>query len=507
MTLIPFDDLNRLATNPMSLPTPAQGIARQVREAYCELVPRIPVVRDLPLNRYALGTICPRGVVEHPASFVGGQCDEVRYTVATEIEGFSTAGLPVRRYIPNGPPLEVWGPIEDVRVRATTSSQLTVEVLCKGRTASPPSSVTEWVSIGAAPGFNTALGGSVVSVVCVRVDGQPDNCAITPVVPPEDEIQPGDTIVDIDLNPTLDITVAPVFAPLILLPPVIAPRFEINNEGDTTVVQITNEGVEIIDNSVTTAQYGDVTNQVNNDNQTNINNQTTTLTQTIDQSKNEVIQNISFEVGGAIELAVPQAIEQFFDNYQFDIQLDYAPLFQRFDEIEILLEGGSSPDVDLQPVLDAIAQARQALSDLVTEETDEIDDDLECLLSAQPEVCELNTSIDIDTFTSTLEETVRVYSLSPAVKYVTLEVLSFDTRGIRVYKLDGQSSQVEAGFGHYSTVRGGFNESFQLLSTRKVTVGFDESDDRSRGLRVSLKPGVTVRIRAIIYTCEPFTCE
>lgn len=512
MTLIPWSDLRGDSPNaPSPIPEPVRNIARGLRDGYCEVVPRIPLVRDTPFHRVLGGAICQG--TEHPPTYVGGQCPQ-EYRVQVLVEGIGTNGFPKRSFAPQTNPVRVWGPILDTRTSpsGSSSTRWNAEVLAYGRETSQPTPEPVWSVIGSTDvGFNRSFPATVISVTAVPEPGNPDDCAIEPVIPPGDIIQPGQPVFEININPQFDITLPPIIAPVTVLAPIIAPRFQIDLGDNTTVdVEFTFEGIEIIDNSRgDTINLGDnVITQVNNNTNQQINNLTQEIDQSITNNNNQLVLDISTEVGGAITQNIDNSLTQYFTDNPVDVDIDLTPVFQRFDIVDQAI-ADIELEVDFTEVLERIELAELTILEETGLRFDDVDDVLECLVGAQPDGEAFNTVVQIFSGTSTHENSVfTVPGFTNGSRFALLQILSFNPSAVRTYKLSGSESDIEAGFGHVSRLLFESPVDFRVVSTLSTLCDLRYVPEGvTPKLRVSLKPGISFRVLDFRYFRVPFTCD
>ena len=512
MSLVPWDSIRPGSEGqPSPVPQPLANLARGLRDGYCEVVPRIPLVRDTPFHRLMGGAICQG--TEHPPTYIGGQCP-LEYRVQTTVQGFATNLTPKQSLAPTSSPVRLWGPIEDARVvpDPASSSRWRVEVLCRGRETATPAPVLDWYVIGSTDvGFTRNLPGTVVNITAVPEPGNDDDCYIEPVIPPGEIIQPGQPAFDIDINPTFDITLPPIIAPVTVLAPIIAPRFEVDlGDNQTIDVEFTFEGINIIDNSSMDVDLSDTSLEIiNNNTENQITNLGDTLTQVINQGNQQLALDISNEIAGAIELSVSNTLNQYFSDNPIDVDVDLSPVLSAIAVVRNLIENLEFPEVDLQPVLDRIELAQTQLTELLELRFDDVDKALECLLSSVDGSYVLNSLREVLTATSTHENNVfTVTGFSPSARFADVTILDFDPRTVRTYKLSGDPNQVEVGFGNLSRLKFNAAMEFRVISTKFNFVDLTYVEPGNLpALRISLKPGITFRVRQFLYDFEPFECE
>lgn len=512
MTLIPWRELDDRPSGSVGDVLPAvRDIGRGLRAGYCEVVPRVPGLRDTFFHRTVGGAICQN--TDHPQANIGGQCPQ-EYRVSASILGYTPQLLPLQSMVPQSNPPRIWGPILDSRVvpSGSATSRWNVQVLAYGRETAMPSSQPDWVTIGSSStGFSQSLPAAIQNVIAVPEPGNSDDCYIEPVIPPGEIVQPGQVGFEINLNPTFDITIAPIIAPVVILPPIIAPRFQIDMGDDTFIdVEFTLEGIQINDSSTTNiTNLGDtVITQVNNNTNQQINNLNQDISQAITNNNQQLTIDISTEVGGVIEQTIDNSITNYFIENPIDIDVDFTPLMIRFDIVDAAI-AALDLDVDLEPIITRIQEAEDKIITDLGLRFDDVDKDLDCIISSIDGSYVLFQTPVVATHTSTHDQNVFVIGgFGNSARYASVEIIDFNPSAVRTYKFTGSAAEVEAGFGHVSRLLFSSIIDFQLMSTKSLVLDLTYVPaGTSPMIRVSFKPGVTFRVRAYRYQFIPWSCD
>lgn len=538
MTLIPWGELDSADLGGFG------EVARQARDAYCEVGDRVPVFRNLPLNAFIRRAACPSPAIPDGNQGQLGQCN-AEYRVNGSILGVDVNGNPARDSV--GTPISrVWGPLGEFRLVASSGFG-TVALECFAF-ASRNSATRTWVrcatfrseKFAGVGEFDKSLVDTFV-IEDIRVTAtnpdETDDLACYRDAPITDPIDVGQPIVEVEVNPTFQIDLPPIIAPVVVAPVVVAPRFDIELGDDNSVsMDFTLEGV-VIDDSNTTIEVdvdnSQVLNEINNiennltqviDNSSQvINNQTTTE---VSNAKNEIINefqtevgdlalDLSTQVGGQIDVSIPTALDSYFETNPVEVEVDY-------DRIAELIDALPDNSIDIDNIFDlateislainaelipAVREVGEDLED-IQETLEDIEDELECLIEAQPGswiFASTQTALD---WTATPTDNVRALSVPGGCPFALIEVTGFETGAVRTYKFSGLESDMEAGFGHYCQLANAAALDFNLLARRRhgVLYSLDADPNVSPGLLISVKPGVSIRVTWFLYRFEPFVC-
>jgi hypothetical protein len=225
-------------------------------------------------------------------------------------------------------------------------------------------------------------------------------------------------------------------------------------------------------------------------------------------------ENLSIELRNDFSLE----LEQQLGSLTVEAEVDFSPVLIQLDLIESLVSDPvECQETDLSPILEKLEELDEKYSERLAQLEESVLDAiqdavklLECylleLIRRNP-VLVPDTISELGSFTSSQDNTVTSLSVPTSALAVGVVVTGYDSRFVRVYKLDDDPMQVEAGFGHISLVSFNGILQFQLLATRNQTMGIVPGSSVS-GLRLSLKPGVSVRAFAVLPAPqETLECE
>lgn len=539
MTLIPWEDLDETEV----IPEPFRDGLGLVRDAYCELGDRVPVFRALPLNSFIRRRACGDPPVPTDGGRLG-QCDGVKYGFLVEIAGTLENGEPAVNGRDFAGVRRVYGPIGDFRLTpggSSNSPRWNVDVFAR---TSMTQTEPFWIRLGAIGGlggvaFDTTMPAEIINVQVTATepdDVDLDACRLPPA--PEDEVEPGVPIVTIDFNPTLDISLPAIIAPVVIAPVVVAPRFEIQMGDDNSIsVDFTLEGIVIddsntivdvdVDNSQVLNEISNVQNNltqiIDNSSQTvnnNTNQKVTELGDDVNQIsvelgdlRTEISNDFSTELSGQLAVSIPTNLDAYFEDNPITVDV---PDFD-YDRIAEIIDGLPDYSLELTAIDESVTDIQTQIDveimpalEGLDESLDDLEDELDCLIAAQPGDWSFLATTTLLEWTATPSDNVRVVSIPASCGLVLLEVIAFDPGAVRTYKLSGNDTDAECGFGHYSIVQsGGACEDFHLFARQKHSLRFplEREANSPGGVLVSIKPGITVRITGTIYEFQPFSCD
>lgn len=528
--IVPYERVDELATRSPSSPPSTSGgalldlladLARPLRDYYCSVAPTAPI-NNPPYVRTpgSLTSAVNRAICANsanPLPPVRGQCNCVVYQHYAVVFGFDNNGLPKRSVVTPGN--RVYGEVVDARVvpSGASSSRWQVEVLCRGvapaGSSCNPNAPLTWEVIGSTDvGFNRPFGGRVEQYYAIRQDGQPDNCAIAPSPIPLPD--PGSQVIVLPrTNPTIQryfdvdvpITIAERGQPLSLdlqLPDGVI-QVDFNMDGITFSV----EGSEF-DLDIDVGGLSQEISNVENNLSLEIENQT--------QNQNDFIQqqneNLSIQLQNQFALELQTQL----GDLQVTAQVDLSPVLIAINGLgELVTQTCECEECDLKPILDRLNELDEKFSLRLDELEENLHEKLQEILDkARCYFQELYSSVvlpsvdsiqNVGQFSATHEQNVQRFDVPANAIAVGLSVTDFDPAIVRTYKLSNPESEIEVGFGHVSLVLQGRTTEFELLSTVDKLLIFPPTK-LSKGVRLSLKPGVSCQVFAILGEVEPSEC-